>query len=70
MVKINKIDFSNEAQFKALKRQAYDGTISIDNFPAPEYRYFDRLRIIYARFRFDNMPKETAEYLEQLTNGH
>ena len=59
-------DFSSEAVWKDLKRQCYDGTIDYEAFPADEYKYFDRLRIIYLRFKFDNLPKEEAERQERL----
>ncbi len=59
-------DFSSEAVWKDLKRQCYDGTIDYEDFPADEYKYFDRLRIIYLRFKFDNLPKEEAERQERL----
>ncbi len=59
-------DFSDKAVWKDLKRQCYDGTINYEDFPADEYKYFDRLRIIYLRFKFDDLPKEEAERQERL----
>lgn len=53
-------DFSDEAVWKDLKRQCYDGTIDYEDFPGDEYKYFDRLRVIYLRFKFDDLPKEEA----------
>ena len=53
-------DFSDEAVWKDLKRQCYDGTINYEDFPADEYKYFDRLRIIYLEFKFAGMSKEEA----------
>lgn len=58
-------DFSNEAVWKDLKRQCYDGTINYEDFPADEYKYFDRLRIIYLRFKFDDLSKEDAVQQER-----
>lgn len=58
-------DFSDEAVWKDLKRQCYDGTIDYEDFPGDEYKYFDRLRVIYLRFKFDDLPKEEAVQLER-----
>lgn len=56
-----------EQELKRLKRQAYDGCINLDNLPAPEYRYFDRIRRLYKRYKFDkNMPKDLAERMKRI----
>ncbi len=55
-----------EQELKKLERQAYDGSINLDNLPAPEYRYFDRLRRLYEKFKFDNMPKDFAERMKRI----
>lgn len=55
-----------EQELKRLERQAYDGNINLDNLPAPEYRYFDRLRRLYEKFKFDNMPKDFAERMKRI----
>lgn len=55
-----KYDFQNPEHFKALEKQAYDGTIEVAGFPPAAYRYFDSLRLLYARFKYDNLSKEDA----------
>lgn len=57
--------FQNEEVWKELKRQCYDGTINYEDFPADEYKYFDRLRIIYLNFKFNGLPKEAATVQER-----
>lgn len=52
--------FSSPSVWAELERQCYDGTIDYEDFPADEYKYFDRLRIIYLEYKFADMPKETA----------
>ena len=54
-------DFKNPEHFKILERQAYEGTINVDDFPPAAYRYFDRLRKLYYAFRFEGLPRESAE---------
>ena len=55
-----------EQELKRLKRQAYDGSINLDNLPAPEYRYCHRIRRLYKRYKFDkNMPKDFAERMKR-----
>ena len=56
-----KYDFNNSEHFKALERQAYDGTIDVSGFPPAAYRYFDSLRLLYARFKYDGLSKAQAE---------
>ena len=55
-----KYDFNNPEHFKALERQAYDGTIDISGFPPAAYRYFDSLRLLYAQFKYDGLSKDEA----------
>lgn len=56
-----------EQEIKKLEHQAYDGNINIDPLPAPEYRYFDRIRRLYKRYKFDkNMPKDFAERMKRI----
>lgn len=54
-------DFKNPEDFKTLEKQAYDMSIDIEKFPPAAYRYFDKLRNIYARYKYDNLSKEDAE---------
>ena len=53
-------DFNDPEDFKKLEKMAYDVTIDISGFPPAAYRYFDQLRIIYAEYKYDNLPKEVA----------
>lgn len=55
-----------EHEFKALEMKAYDGSIDIDKLPAAEYRYFDRLRRLYYKYRHEDMPKEFAERMKAI----
>ena len=59
-----------EQEIKKLEHQAYDGSINIDPLPAPEYRYFDRLRRLYEKYKFDKMPREFAERMKRIASGH
>lgn len=53
-----------DEQFKKLERQAYDGCIDLDKLPAAEYRYFDRLRRLYHKYKFEGMSQEYAEKMK------
>jgi hypothetical protein len=53
-------DFNNPEDFAKLEKQAYDGTININDFPPAAYRYFDKLRALYYEFKFKGLPKERA----------
>lgn len=56
-----------EQELKKLERQAFDGSINLDNLPAPEYRYFDRIRRLYEKYKFDkNMPKDFTERMKRI----
>ena len=56
-----------EQELKRLIHQAYDGSINLDNLPTPEYRYFDRIRRLYKRYKFDkNMPKDFTERMKRI----
>ena len=65
-----KYDFKNPEHFKALERQAYDGTIDISHFPPAAYRYFDQLRQIYYRYKFDGLSKSDAEDAKRSILAH
>jgi len=58
--------FSEVEVWQELKRQCYDGTIEYEDFPADEYKYFDRLRITYLKYKFSGMPKTEAAKQERL----
>ena len=57
MVKHN---FKNPEEFAALERQAYDGQLDFNGFPAAEYRYFDRIQDIGYRSRHEGLTRELA----------
>lgn len=57
MVKHN---FKNPEEFAALERQAYDGQLDFNGFPAAEYRYFDRIQGIGYRSRHEGLTREQA----------
>lgn len=57
---MKKYDFNNPEHFRALERQAYDGSIDVTGFPPAAYRYFDSLRMLYARYKYDNLSMEEA----------
>ena len=57
MVKHN---FKNPEEFAALERNAYDGQLDFNEFPAAEYRYFDRVQNAGYRVRCEGYPKEFA----------
>lgn len=50
MVKYN---FKDSAEFDRLRKLAYDGQLDFNDFPAAEYRYFDRMQDIGYRSRHD-----------------
>ena len=57
MVKIN---FNDPEQFRQLERQAYDGQLDFNDFPAAEHRYFDRVQNAGYRVRHEGYPKDFA----------
>ena len=57
MVKHN---LKNPEEFAALERQAYDGQLDFNEFPAAEYRYFDRIQGIGYRSRHEGLTREQA----------
>ena len=57
MVKIN---FNDPEEFRRLERQAYDGQLDFNSFPAAEYRYFDRVQNAGYRVRHEGYPKDFA----------
>lgn len=56
-----KFDFKNPDDFKKLEKMAYDATIDISGFPPAAYRYFDKLRILYAEYKHGNLSAEAAK---------
>ena len=59
-------DFKNPDIWKNLKFQCYDGTLDYEDYPADEYKYFDKLRITYLEYKFNNLPKDKAAERERL----
>ena len=59
-------DFKNPDIWKSLKCQCYDGTLDYEDYPADEYKYFDKLRITYLEYKFNNLPKDKAAERERL----
>ena len=64
----NKIlpDFGDPDIWNGLKKQCYSGKLIYKGFPADEYKYFDRLQMIYREYRAGDIPKAEAEAQEQL----
>lgn len=60
-----KYDFKNSEHFKKLERQAYDGIIDVTDFPPAAYRYFDSLRKLYYKYKYDNIAKDEAQTAKQ-----
>ena len=54
------INFKDPEQFRAMERQAYDGQLDFNEFPAAEYRYFDRVQNAGYRVRHEGYPKDFA----------
>ena len=57
MVKVN---FKDPEEFRKLECQAYDGQLDFNEFPAAEYRYFDRIQDIGYRSRHEGLTREQA----------
>lgn len=57
MTKINFKTISGE-ELLAMERQAWNGTLDYREFPAPEYKFFDTVRILGERRRYDKIPAE------------
>lgn len=52
--------FNNPEKFAELERQAYNGQLDFNEFPAAEYRYFDRIQGIGYKVRHEGFPRELA----------
>lgn len=59
-------DFGDPDIWNELKKQCYSGKLIYKDFPADEYKYFDRLQMIYREYRAGDIPKAEAEAQEQL----
>ena len=56
-----KYNFADPEHFKALEKQAYDGTIDVSEFPPAAYRYFDSLQKLYAKYKYTEIGRQEAE---------
>lgn len=59
-------NFKDPDVWKSLKRQCHDGTLDYEDYPADEYKYFDKLRLTYLEFKFNGLPQEEAAARERL----
>ena len=59
-------DFGDPDIWNGLKKQCYDGRLIYKDYPADEYKYFDRLQMIYREYRAGDIKKSEAEAQEQL----
>ena len=59
-------DFGDPDIWNELKKQCYSGKLIYKDFPADEYKYFDRLQMIYREYRAGDIPKAEAEAQERL----
>ena len=59
-------DFGNPDVWNELKKQCYGGKLIYKDYPADEYKYFDRLQMIYREYRAGDIQKAEAEAQEQL----
>ena len=59
-------DFGDPDIWNGLKKQCYSCKLIYKDFPADEYKYFDRLQMIYREYRTGDIPKSEAEAQEQL----
>ena len=59
-------DFGDPDIWNGLKNQCYSGKLIYKDFPADEYKYFDRLQMIYREYKAGDIPKAEAESQEQL----
>lgn len=53
--------FNNPEKFAEMERQAYNGQLDFNTFPAAEYRYFDRIQSIGYRVRHEGLPRDFAQ---------
>ena len=57
---MNKINFTtiSEDEFLEMERKAWSGVLKYEDFPAPEYKFFDTVRKLGEKCRFDKVPAE------------
>lgn len=56
-----KYDFSNPEHWKAMEKQAHDGTLDFSRFPPAAYRYFSELTKLYHAYRFEGLDMASAQ---------
>ena len=59
-------DFKDPDIWNGLKKQCYDGGLIYNDFPADEYKYFDRLRTVYLEYQAIKISKYEAAERERL----
>ncbi len=59
-------DFKDPDIWNGLKKQCYDGGLIYNDFPADEYKYFDRLRTVYLEYQANVFSKSEAAEHERL----
>ena len=59
-MKSRSINFQDEEIFKKLESECYTDTLTFENFPAAEYKYFSKLRKIFTDYKFNGLDKDTA----------
>ena len=59
-------DFGDPDIRNGLKKQCYDGRLIYKDFPADEYKYFDRLQMIYREYKAGDIRKSEAEAQERM----
>ena len=59
-------NFKDPDVWKSLKRQCFDGELFYEDFPADEYKYFDRLRTTYFEYQVNVLSKSEAAERERL----
>ena len=59
-------DFKDPDIWNGLKKQCYDGGLIYKDFPADEYKYFDRLRTVYLEYQAIKISKYEAAEHERL----
>ena len=68
---MERINFNDNDQFARLERLAYSGTLDYTDFPAAEYKYFDKLSELGRSHRAGCLPKDICkEYKEAYLNEY
>ena len=62
---MKQINFKDPVQFRELEKDAFDGKLDVEDFPAAEYRYFDRLANLGYRHRASKLPMDFCRELRE-----